>query len=171
MRIQRLDDGKTHKNHTFCSQNAAHKSAWVNIVNVIVRPFFIPWILIVPKLVFRVADDYRLFDRFRCEAPKSAGFSMTPLWICGLWVLLAKRHDAKANILYWFNMQAWKHETSWPHDVFFKEAMFEYVVKHAQTKTVVVGAGCMARLSESTLKWFLKYFLGNVHSDHTPTPA
>lgn len=32
---------------------------------------------------------------------------------------------------------------------FFKEAMFEYVVKHAQTKTVVVGAGCMARLSES----------------------
>ena len=67
----------------------------LNIVNVIVKTFFLSHEF---PFVFRVADDYRVFDRFRCEAPKSAGFSMTPLWICGLWVLLEKRHDAKANI-------------------------------------------------------------------------
>lgn len=72
---------------------------------------------------------------------------MTPLWICGLWVLLAKRHDAKAKILYWFSIC--RHGNMKLHDVFFKEAMFEYVVKHAQTETAVFGAGCMARLSES----------------------
>ena len=53
-------------------------------------------------------------------------------------------------------METWNLMTSF----FFKEAMFEYVVKHAQAKTAVVGAGCMARLSESR-HW----------SDHTPTPA
>jgi len=59
-------------------------------------------------------------------------------------------HDAKAKILYWFSIC--RHGNMKLHDFmmfFFKEAMFEYVVKHAQTKTVVVGAGCMARLSES----------------------